>query len=190
MEAVGRRGGRTGWRNSLLAWRLVAHNVWESRNESLSPMTQSLEVYSPETGPHDLERIARAIRFKLVQISHAAGTAHLGGALSCVDVLVAAYWKVLRINPREPDDALRDRFILSKGHAATALYTTLAARGISRCRGWTRSGNEAAPWRNSRRRVARRGWSWRRDRWGMGCRRGWGWRCRREFSGRTTGCLC
>ena len=91
-------------------------------------MTHSLEVYPPENGV-DLDFVARAIRFKLVQISHAAGTAHLGGALSCVDILVAAYWKILRIDPAKPDDPLRDRFILSKGHAATALYTTLAARG-------------------------------------------------------------
>jgi len=87
-------------------------------------------LVSPETGPVDFDLMARRIRFKLVQISHAAGTAHLGGALSCVDILVAAYWGVLRINPQQPDDPLRDRFIFSKGHAATALYTTLAARGF------------------------------------------------------------
>ena len=94
-------------------------------------MNSSLEVVSPEAGPVDFELMARRIRFKLVQISHAAGTAHLGGALSCVDILVAAYWKVLRINPAQPEDPGRDRFILSKGHAATALYATLAARGFS-----------------------------------------------------------
>ena len=76
----------------------------------------------------DLERIARQLRFRLVQMSHAAGTPHLGSALSCVDILVAAYWKVLRIDPAHPRDPLRDRFILSKGHAASALYATLAAR--------------------------------------------------------------
>jgi transketolase len=54
----------------------------------------------------------------------------LGSALSCVDILVAAYWKVVRIDPKIPLDPLRDRFILSKGHAATALYATLAARGF------------------------------------------------------------
>jgi transketolase len=47
-----------------------------------------------------------------------------------VDILVAAYWSVLRIDTQKPDDAERDRFILSKGHAATALYTTLAHRGF------------------------------------------------------------
>jgi transketolase len=89
----------------------------------------NLEVINPENGPVDLDLLARRIRYKLVQISHAAGTAHLGGALSCVDILVASYFKVLRLNPRQPQDPLRDRFIFSKGHAATALYTTLAIRG-------------------------------------------------------------
>jgi len=78
----------------------------------------------------DLDAIARQLRFKLIQMSHAAGTPHLGSALSCVDILVAAYWKILQIDPAHPDDPLRDRFILSKGHAASALYATLAERGF------------------------------------------------------------
>jgi transketolase len=78
----------------------------------------------------ELDLIVRRIRFKLVQMSHAAGTPHLGSALSCVDILVAAYWRVLRIDPNQPNDPIRDRCILSKGHAATALYATLAKRGF------------------------------------------------------------
>jgi transketolase len=78
----------------------------------------------------DLRAISRRIRFKLIQMSHAAGTPHLGSALSCVDILVAAYWNVLRIDPQKPDDLLRDRCILSKGHAAAALYATLAQKGF------------------------------------------------------------
>jgi transketolase len=70
------------------------------------------------------------MRFKLVQMSHAAGTPHLASALSCIDILAVAYWRVLKIDPRKPDDPGRDRFILSKGHAATALYTALAMRGF------------------------------------------------------------
>jgi transketolase len=78
----------------------------------------------------DLSRIAREIRGKLVEMSHNAGTPHLGSALSCVDILVAAYWNVLQIDAKAPKDEARDRFILSKGHAATALYVTLAMRGF------------------------------------------------------------
>ena len=78
----------------------------------------------------ELEVIARRIRGRLVEMSHRARTPHLASALSCVDILVAAYWGVLAIDPRKPAAPERDRFILSKGHAATALYATLAFRGF------------------------------------------------------------
>ncbi len=78
----------------------------------------------------DREKAARLIRGKLVELSHKAGTPHLGSALSCVDILVAAYWDVLRIDPEHLDDPERDRCILSKGHGATAIYATLAYRGF------------------------------------------------------------
>ena len=77
-----------------------------------------------------LEQIAREIRGMLVEMSHRTGGAHLGSALSCVDMLVALYWQKMAIDPQAPDDPLRDRFILSKGHAAMALYATLAKRGF------------------------------------------------------------
>jgi transketolase len=77
-----------------------------------------------------LNRVARQLRYHIVQLSHNAGTPHLGSALSCIDILVAAYWRALRIDPTRADDPERDRFILSKGHAATALYAALCARGF------------------------------------------------------------
>ena len=78
----------------------------------------------------ELAGLARALRYQAVQMSHHAGTPHLGSVLSCVDIVVAAYWRVLRIDPTQPASPSRDRFILSKGHAAPALYTCLAARGF------------------------------------------------------------
>jgi transketolase len=78
----------------------------------------------------ELDAVARRLRLKLIQMSHAAGTPHLGSALSCVDILVAAYWNVVKVDAKNPSDPLRDRFILSKGHAASALYVTLAERGF------------------------------------------------------------
>ncbi len=75
-------------------------------------------------------RIAAEARAKIVQMSHESGAPHLGSSLSCVDIMVAAYWHCLRIDPQKPGDADRDRFILSKGHAAPALYTILAKRGF------------------------------------------------------------
>lgn len=81
-------------------------------------------------GDRDLSRIASRLRGQVIRMSHATGAAHLGSALSCIDILTAAYWGVLRIDPQRPDDPERDRFILSKGHAASALYAALSARGF------------------------------------------------------------
>ena len=78
----------------------------------------------------ELESVARQLRYQAILMSHQAGTPHLGSVLSCIDIVVAAYWRVLRIDPTQPAAPTRDRFILSKGHAAPALYTTLAARGF------------------------------------------------------------
>lgn len=76
-----------------------------------------------------LAREAARLRGRVIQMSHKASAAHLASALSCCDVLAAAYWHVLRIDPAKPADPARDRFILSKGHAAAALYAILAFRG-------------------------------------------------------------
>ena len=78
----------------------------------------------------ELKDTARRIRGKIVEMSHTSRTAHLGSALSCVDLLVALYWSALSIDPANPFQPERDRFILSKGHAATALFAALAFRGF------------------------------------------------------------
>jgi transketolase len=77
-----------------------------------------------------LRQAAARLRGRVIEMSHAAQAAHLASCLSCCDILAAAYWHVLRLDPARPEDPLRDRFILSKGHAAAALYATLAARGF------------------------------------------------------------
>jgi transketolase len=76
-----------------------------------------------------LKKRAAVIRGRVIEMCHASSSAHLGSSLSCIDVLTAAYWHVLKIDPKAPTDPLRDRFILSKGHAAMAIYATLAMRG-------------------------------------------------------------
>lgn len=80
--------------------------------------------------PAELTTIARQIRGKLVQMSHASGAPHLASSLSCVEIMVAAYWEALRLDPAQPDDPNRDRLLFSKGHAATTLYAALAYRGF------------------------------------------------------------
>ena len=77
-----------------------------------------------------LANLAAQLRYQVVQMSHRSGAPHLGSSLSCIDIMVAAYWSALRIDPAESGHPGRDRFILSKGHAAPALYTALAARGF------------------------------------------------------------
>ena len=74
---------------------------------------------------------ARRVRGAVVELSHRGDAAHLASALSCVDILAAAYWGGLNADPSRLDDPHRDRLVLSKGHAAQALYASLALRGYS-----------------------------------------------------------
>lgn len=77
----------------------------------------------------DLRPICRQLRRDILTMTHAAGSGHPGGSLSCVEILATLYFSVMRIDPKRPDDPDRDRFLLSKGHAAPALYSVLARRG-------------------------------------------------------------
>ena len=84
----------------------------------------------PGVGPHaDLEALARRGRLHVIETVAHSGAGHVGGPLSAMDLLVALYFRVLRIRPEEPDWPERDRFVLSKGHSSVALYTVLAMRG-------------------------------------------------------------
>ncbi len=76
-----------------------------------------------------LENKAREIRIHIINMIYEAGSGHPGGSLSCVDILTAIYYFSLRHNPLDPNWMERDRFILSKGHAAPALYAVLADLG-------------------------------------------------------------
>ncbi|MBF0266890.1 MAG: transketolase, partial [Gammaproteobacteria bacterium] len=66
----------------------------------------------------------------MVETSSNCHVPHLGGCLSCIDILVALYWQIMNIDPKAPKADGSDKFILSKGHAAHALFTTLAFRGF------------------------------------------------------------
>jgi len=69
------------------------------------------------------------IRLGIIEATHAASSGHPGGSLSCADALAWLYFRQMNVDPNKPDDMARDRFVLSKGHAAPALYATLAERG-------------------------------------------------------------
>jgi transketolase len=77
----------------------------------------------------ELEQMARHLRRHVVSMIATAGSGHPGGSLSATDIVTALYFKALRHNPQNPHWPDRDRFILSKGHAAPILYATLAECG-------------------------------------------------------------
>jgi len=80
--------------------------------------------------PNEILEFSQKIRAHVVSMSSRAGTAHLGSAMSCADILAAVYFGgVLNLNPSFPNDPGRDRFIFSKGHAIAALYAALAIKG-------------------------------------------------------------
>jgi transketolase len=78
----------------------------------------------------ELRRLATEARLRDLRMVYGAGLGHIGGEFSALDILTVLYHAVLRVDPQRPDWPERDRFILSKGHAAAALYTTLAGAGF------------------------------------------------------------
>jgi transketolase len=78
----------------------------------------------------ELKSIARNVRIGIVEQVFNGKSGHPGGSLSCADILTALYFNQMNINPNEPHAEGRDRFVLSKGHASPALYSTLAERGF------------------------------------------------------------
>ena len=76
-----------------------------------------------------LEAKARQLRADVVKMVHLAKSGHPGGSLSCVDILVALYYKHANVDPKNPNWEDRDRIILSKGHSCPALYAVLADKG-------------------------------------------------------------
>lgn len=97
---------------------------------SPQPIEKQVRELITATKLCELGRIARDARLRIITNSHKTQTPHLGSCLSCVDILVAAYFHCLRIDPANPRDPERDRFILSKGHGAAALFQILAMRGF------------------------------------------------------------
>ena len=74
--------------------------------------------------------LAREIRIQILHTIKGAGMGHIGGDFSVTDILATLFGSVLNVDPKDPNKSDRDRIILSKGHAAVALYSTLALRGF------------------------------------------------------------
>ena len=77
-----------------------------------------------------LKNICTQVRRDIINMTANAGSGHPGGSLSAVEMLVALYFDVMNVDPKNPSDPARDRLVLSKGHAAPALYAALAERGF------------------------------------------------------------
>lgn len=76
-----------------------------------------------------LENIANDIRKDIIEEVYQAQSGHPGGSLSCTDILTVLYFNQMNVDPKKPEDANRDRLILSKGHCSPALYAVLARKG-------------------------------------------------------------
>lgn len=79
----------------------------------------------------ELQVIAKRIRREIIEMIGAAKSGHPGGSLSAVEIVVELYFNTMKIDPKNPKWADRDRFILSKGHAAPVLYAAMAELGIT-----------------------------------------------------------
>lgn len=77
----------------------------------------------------ELEKMAVEVRKGIVTGVHAAKAGHPGGSLSAADIFTYLYFEEMNVNPKNPKDPNRDRFVLSKGHTAPGLYAALANRG-------------------------------------------------------------
>lgn len=78
----------------------------------------------------ELQKTANEVRKDIITEVHSAKSGHPGGSLSAADVFTYLYFEEMNIDPKEPNKADRDRFVLSKGHTAPGLYATLAERGF------------------------------------------------------------
>ena len=78
----------------------------------------------------NLKKIAVKIRKNILRMIKAGRAGHVGGALSCADIMTALYFNIMRLDPQNPYWPQRDRFVLSAGHKCLALYGTLAQKGF------------------------------------------------------------
>ena len=78
------------------------------------------------------ELAAKAVKVRRTALEaiEAAHSGHVGGSFSVADILTVLYWEKMNINPEQPKDPDRDRFVLSKGHCTPTMYATLALRGF------------------------------------------------------------
>lgn len=78
----------------------------------------------------ELSKVCRQVRRDIIEMTANAGSGHPGGSLSAVELMTSVFFNHMRVDPKNPDAPDRDRFVLSKGHAAPCYYAVLAERGF------------------------------------------------------------
>ena len=78
----------------------------------------------------ELSKVCRQVRRDIITMTANAGSGHPGGSLSAVELMTSVFFNHMRVDPQNPHDPNRDRFVLSKGHCAPGLYAVLAERGF------------------------------------------------------------
>ncbi|MCI8637246.1 MAG: transketolase [Clostridia bacterium] len=99
------------------------YNVTENKVRKVCRVLEEKEI-------QELEQKARKVREDIIEEVYSAKSGHPGGSLSVTDILTVLYFKVMNIDPKNPNKEDRDRFVLSKGHCSPALYSCLANRGF------------------------------------------------------------
>lgn len=100
----------------------------DTKAEAIASPRKELAL-APSLSLEEMAATAKKLRRHVITMIGKAGSGHPGGSLSAAEIITALYFKVLRHDPANPRWAERDRFILSKGHAAPILYAALAERG-------------------------------------------------------------
>ena len=103
---------------------------WQTSAVQTSDLRRQVDGEAPSQQAALLRRIATDVRVSVLGMIATAKLGHVGGDLSVTDILTTLFFGVLRVDPRNPSWADRDRFILSKGHCAAALYSVLAKAGF------------------------------------------------------------
>ncbi len=137
-----------------------------------------------------LQEKAKDVRIDIIRQIHSAGSGHPGGSLSAADIITYLYFAEMNIDPQDPHKAGRDRFVLSKGHAAPALYAALAEKGYFLKRHSSPSDRRAASFRGIPTERKFRGSICLPVLWDREFLRRWEWRWRTKSTKRRQSVLC
>jgi transketolase len=108
---------------------MAKKSLTKGGSKSTSAASAAAEVFSLSASVAEMKAMAKRLRRHIVTMVGKAGSGHPGGSLSAVEIVTALYFKMMRHKPLDPQWPDRDRFILSKGHAAPLLYSVLAECG-------------------------------------------------------------